>query len=43
MFGERGGDVKIWLNLQVAYDIKIAEAARKSEIENEIAPLAVAA
>jgi addiction module HigA family antidote len=34
-----GGDVKSWLNLQIAYDIKIADANRKN-IENEIMPMA---
>lgn len=32
-----GGDVKSWLNLQMSYDIKIAEANIKSKIENEVA------
>lgn len=35
-----GGDVKSWLNLQIAYDIKIAEAAKKSAIEREVVPKA---
>lgn len=35
-----GGDVKSWLNLQVAYDIKVAEATRKTAIEREIEPQA---
>ncbi len=35
-----GGDVKSWLNLQMVYDIKIAEATKKSEIEREIVPKA---
>jgi antitoxin HigA-1 len=35
-----GGDVKSWLNLQVVYDIKIAEAASKNRIEREIEPKA---
>ena len=35
-----GGDVKSWLNLQIAYDIKIAETTKKSEIEREIVPKA---
>ena len=35
-----GGDVKSWLNLQMAYDIKIAEVARKSAIEREVVPKA---
>ena len=38
-----GGDVKSWLNLQMAYDIKKAETTRKKEIENEVAPQSVAA
>lgn len=32
-----GGDVKSWLNLQMIYDIKIAEANLKSKIESEVA------
>lgn len=32
------GDVKSWLNLQMAYDIKIAEARKKNAIEREIVP-----
>ena len=35
-----GGDVKSWLNLQMAYDIKIAEATKKSDIEREVMPKA---
>jgi addiction module HigA family antidote len=35
-----GGDVKSWLNLQMTYDIKIAEATKKSDIEREIVPKA---
>lgn len=35
-----GGDVKSWMNLQVAYDIKIAEAGNKQAIEREIEPQA---
>lgn len=35
-----GGDVKSWLNLQMAYDIKIAEATKKNDIEREIMPKA---
>ncbi|MDP1651782.1 MAG: HigA family addiction module antitoxin [Rhodocyclaceae bacterium] len=35
-----GGDVTSWLNLQMAYDIKIAEATKKLEIEREIEPQA---
>lgn len=31
-----GGDVKSWLNLQMIYDIKIAEASLKSKIESEV-------
>jgi addiction module HigA family antidote len=36
-----GGDVTSWLNLQIAYDIKVAEATKKQEIEREIEPQAV--
>lgn len=32
-----GDDVKSWLNLQIIYDIKIAEANLKSKIESEVA------
>jgi addiction module HigA family antidote len=35
-----GGDVKSWLNLQMVYDIKIAETTKKSAIEREIVPKA---
>jgi len=35
-----GGDVKSWLNLQIAHEIKIAEATKKSEIDREVMPKA---
>jgi len=31
---------EFWLNLQTAYDLKIAKATRASEIEQDIRPLA---
>ncbi|OIP13201.1 MAG: addiction module antidote protein, HigA family [Betaproteobacteria bacterium CG2_30_59_46] len=34
------GDVKSWLNLQIAHEIKIAEATKKSEIDREVMPKA---
>jgi addiction module HigA family antidote len=34
-----GGDAQSWLNLQVAYDLKLAEKAAASAIEREIQPL----
>lgn len=33
-----GGDAESWLNLQQAYDLKIAEQEHGAEITNEIAP-----
>jgi addiction module HigA family antidote len=33
-----GGDAESWLNLQQAYDLKIAEQEHGAEIANEIAP-----
>ncbi len=35
-----GGDVRSWLNLQMAYDLKIAEKALKKAIEKEVMPMA---
>lgn len=34
-----GGDAQSWLNLQTAYDLKLAEKAAASAIEREIRPL----
>ena len=33
-----GGDARSWLNLQAAYDLRIAEIANARRIEREIAP-----
>jgi addiction module HigA family antidote len=33
-----GGDARSWLNLQAAYDLRIAEIAIARRIEREIAP-----
>lgn len=33
-----GGDAKSWLNLQVAYDLRVAEIKSKRKIEREIKP-----
>lgn len=33
-----GGDPRSWLNLQTAYDLRIAEIANARRIEREIAP-----
>ncbi len=35
-----GGDVQTWLNLQTAYDLKIAKKTIAAKIEREIEPLA---
>lgn len=35
-----GGDAQSWTNLQVAYDLKIAEKAAAKKIEKEIIPMA---
>lgn len=37
-----GGDPRSWLNLQLAYDLKVAEAAPSAEIKKEIRPLQAA-
>ena len=34
-----GGDPRSWLNLQLAYDLKVAETALSAEIKKEIRPL----
>ena len=36
-----GGDVQSWLNLQTAYDIKIAQKDLSKRVEQEVVPLAV--
>jgi addiction module HigA family antidote len=33
-----GGDARSWLNLQTAYDLRVAEIASAKRIEREIAP-----
>ena len=35
-----GGDVQSWLNLQVAYDMKVAQKTIARRIEKEILPMA---
>ena len=35
-----GGDARSWLNLQAAYDLRVAEIANGKRIEREIAPAA---
>lgn len=34
-----GGDARSWLNLQTAYDLRVAEIERAREIEQSIEPL----
>jgi addiction module HigA family antidote len=36
-----GGDERWWLNLQAAYDLRVAEIASAKRIEREIAPATV--
>jgi addiction module HigA family antidote len=36
-----GGDARSWLNLQAAYDLRIAELKNARRIEREVAPSAV--
>jgi antitoxin HigA-1 len=36
-----GGDARSWLNLQAAYDLRVAEIANAKRIEREIAPAIV--
>ena len=36
-----GGDARSWLNLQVVYDLRVAEIANARKIEREIMPIAV--
>lgn len=35
-----GGDARSWLNLQAAYDLRIAERASAKRIEQEVTPAA---
>jgi addiction module HigA family antidote len=35
-----GGDARSWLNLQAAYDLRVAEIKNARRIEREIRPLA---
>jgi addiction module HigA family antidote len=35
-----GGDARSWLNLQAAYDLRLAEIANARRIEREISPAA---
>jgi addiction module HigA family antidote len=35
-----GGEVQTWMNLQTAYDIKVAQKTLAKRAENEIEPLA---
>ena len=35
-----GGDARSWLNLQAAYDLRIAERANAKRIEREVTPAA---
>ncbi len=35
-----GGDARSWLNLQTAYDLRLAERANAKRIEREITPVA---
>jgi addiction module HigA family antidote len=36
-----GGDARSWLNLQAAYDLRVAEIKNAKRIEREIAPASV--
>ena len=35
-----GGDVRSWMNLQTAYEIKVAEESLAIKVEQEVEPLA---
>ena len=37
-----GGDAQSWLNLQLSYELKIAQAEHQEEIEREVRPRDVA-
>lgn len=34
-----GGDVRSWMNLQTAYEIKVAEESLSKKVEEEVQPL----
>lgn len=36
-----GGDVQSWMNLQTAYEVKVAQKALARKIEKEVLPMAV--
>ena len=38
-----GGDVHSWMNLQMAYEIKLAEKEKAKRIEREVVPMLAAA
>jgi len=38
-----GGDARSWLNLQAAYDLRVAEIANAKRIQREVKPSQVAA
>jgi addiction module HigA family antidote len=38
-----GGDAQSWLNLQMAYDLKLAEKEALPQITREITPMSLAA
>ena len=35
-----GGDVQSWMNLQTAYEVKVAQKALTRKIEKEVLPMA---
>lgn len=35
-----GGDARTWLNLQAAYDLRVAEIANAKRVEREVVPAA---
>src|SRR5215510_1855740 len=35
-----GGDARSWLNLQAAYDLRVAEKANARKIDREVTPIA---
>ncbi len=37
-----GGDARTWLNLQAAYDLRVAEIANARRVEREVVPSAAA-
>jgi addiction module HigA family antidote len=38
-----GGDARSWLNLQAAYDLRVAEIANAKKVEREVKPNRLAA